>query len=696
MAAVRKRSANSIASPECFAIAGRSTPAQSVPVRSRSTQGAHQFWPRAAVLGVLLLAAALRWAQPGLVEFKYDEVNITRQALGLVGGGPLPVLSGGTTLGIQRGPLDVYLLALPLALIGRHVEAAVWGLAALGVIAVALTYVLGRRVGGPAVGLMAALFMATNPWLIAYDRKLWAHIQVVFSVLLLLLAWEVVVRRRRWAAFWFPVVAVLQVLAHVLALLQALSWLGALLVAPRRWWRRETGFGIVVGAGLMLPYAWALATRWAARGATTAALTLPASGSATSGLGALRGAWLQAFYLFAGAGISSLAGLTAASSILWRVVELLAIVVVLLIVAGVVRTGLWARGGSRALGARLLLAWTVGPVVALSLGVMTIAAQYWTVLLPLPALYLALGLEGGRAWLARRVSPCAACAGVAMAACAVALCWAASYGALLAAVDGGAGARAFGVPLARWQQVLTATREAATRLGTQEVRVAVAGVDPGYDSEPAAVAMLIGNPPWARFVAPQEPAALLLSHDRPSLYLSAIEDPGTEALLGKVGALVWRQPLGDGHAAARLYRLPPAGSADLGIPLVRLSPEPVFDAGMALTGYAFPESVRAGQEAVVTLVWRVLDPSPEVRRRDFTAFNHVVDAGGKRVAQVDGLALLSRDWWPGDVLVQRYRIAVEEPGTYTWRVGLYSRADGGRAQVSTGGDSVDLGPLIVQ
>ena len=223
------------------------------------------------MLGVLLLAAALRWAQPGLVEFKYDEVNITRQALGLVSGGPLPILSGGTSLGIQRGALDVYLLALPLALIGRHVEAAVWGLAALGVIAVALTYVLGRRVGGPAVGLMAALFMAANPWLIAYDRKLWAHIQVAFSVLLLILAWDLVVRRRRWAAFWFPVVAVLQVLAHVLAVLQALSWLGAFLVAPRRWWRRETGLGIVAGAGLMIPYAWALANRWLARGAVTAA-----------------------------------------------------------------------------------------------------------------------------------------------------------------------------------------------------------------------------------------------------------------------------------------------------------------------------------------------------------------------------------------------------------------------------------------
>jgi hypothetical protein len=648
------------------------------------------------VLGVLLLAAALRWAQPGLVEFKYDEVSITRQALGLVGGGPLPVLSGGTTLGIQRGALDVYLLAVPLALLGKHIEAAVWGLAALGVIAVALTYVLGRRVGGPVVGLMAALFMAANPWLVAYDRKLWAHIQVAFSVLLLILAWDLVVRRRRWAAFWFPVVAVLQVLAHVLALLQALSWLGAFFVAPRRWWRRETGLGVLAGAGLMIPYAWALANRWLARGAATATLAPNIPGSAPSGLDTLRGAWLQAFYLFTGAGTSSLAGLTARSSVAWRATEFLAILVALLIGTGLVRTVLWARGGSRTLGARLLLAWTAGPVVALSLGALPVAAQYWTVLLPLPALYLALGLEGGGTWLARRVSSRAVAAGMAAVACVVALCWVGSYGALLRAVDAGAGARAFGVPLARWQQVLTATRESAARLGTQEVRVAVAGVDPGYDSEPAAVAMLLGSPPWARFVAPQEPAALLLSHDRPSLHLWAIEDPGTEALLGKVGELIWQQPLGEGHAAASLYRLPPAGSADLGIPLVELSPEPVFDAGMALVGYAFPESARAGDEIEVTLLWRVLDPPAEVRQRDFTAFNHVVDANGERVAQVDGLALLSRDWWPGDVLVQRYRIAAPNPGTYNWRVGLYSRADGGRAQVSTGGDSVDLGPLIVR
>jgi hypothetical protein len=654
-------------------------------------------WLRAAILGVLLLAAALRWMQPGLVEFKYDEVNITRQALGLLNGSPLPVLSGGTTLGIQRGALDVYLLALSLTLTGRHVEAAVWGLAALGVIAVALTYVLGRRVGGPAAGLLAALFMATNPWLITYDRKLWAHIQVAFSVLLLILAWDVVVRRRRWAAFWFPVVAALQVLAHVLAVAQALSWLGAFLVAPRRWWRRETGFGLLAGGSLLIPYAWALATRWLAHDVGAVPLTAAVvTASTAAALGVIRGAWLQAFYLFGGAGISGLAGLTSASNFAWRAGDWIALAAALLMAAGVARCVLWARSGSRAIGARLLLAWTVGPVVVFSLGLMPIPTQYWTVLLPLPALYLALGLGGVGTRFARVTSKRTAALGMAVAACVFALVWAGSYGALLAAVDAGAGARAFGVPFARWQTTLAATRAWAERVGIQEVRVAVDGVDPGYDSEPAAVAMLIGNPPWARFVAPQQPAALLLSHEQPSLYLWTIEDAETEALLERVGEQVWRQPLGAGRPDARLYRLPPAASADLGIPLTQFSPGPVFDAGLELAGYAFPETVRAGEEAVITLVWRVLDPPPEVRQRDFTAFNHVLSGNDDLVAQVDGLALLSRDWWPGDVLVQRYKIVVPKSGAYTWRVGLYSRADGGRAQVSTGGDHVDLGPLIVQ
>jgi hypothetical protein len=65
------------------------------------------------------------------------------------------------------------------------------------------------------------------------------------------------------------------------------------------------------------------------------------------------------------------------------------------------------------------------------------------------------------------------------------------------------------------------------------------------------------------------------------------------------------------------------------------------------------------------------------------------------VAQADGMALLSRDWWPGDVLIQPYSLTLPA-GTYRWRTGVYSRADGGRSQLTTGGDSVDLPPFTVR
>ena len=65
------------------------------------------------------------------------------------------------------------------------------------------------------------------------------------------------------------------------------------------------------------------------------------------------------------------------------------------------------------------------------------------------------------------------------------------------------------------------------------------------------------------------------------------------------------------------------------------------------------------------------------------------------VTQTGDLALLSRDWWPGDVLVQPYLLELP-PGDYTWRVGFYSRLDGERALTTGGSDTVDLPELKVR
>lgn len=651
--------------------------------------------PRLALLAALLLAAALRWSAPRLIEFKYDEAHIAGQALDLARGGALPLLTGGTSLGIPRGPLDVYGLALALKALNGRIEAAIWWTGGLGVLAVALTAALGRRIGGSRVAALAAWLMAANPWLVFYDRKLWAHIQVVFSVALLLLAWQVIVAGRRRPAFWFPVIAALQFLAHVLALLQGLSWLAGLLSAPRRWWtaRRQLGWGLAAGLVLLGPYLWALGHS-PDRPTLIVAATPPAA--PTDFLG-------SAGRLLSGDGVHVLAALPRSASPVWQLTADLALPLALCAGAGVLLTAVGLRTDRRRPGSRLLLAWTIAPTLLLLFGPLRPPLQYWTVLLPLPALYSALGLEWiargaaaliGRLTAGRGAEREALIWGLAMApTLLLAGVWTASYADLTAAVRAGAGAATFGPPLERWITVVETAQRWANRLGTQEVRVAVAGVDPGYDGEPAAVAALIGNPPFARFVAPASPPALLLAHDRPSLYLWALGAAETEQRLAQLGELVWTGELATGHPPARLYRLPAAVSADLAYD--RLDPAPTFDCGLMLLGYRLPAAATQGEPFEATLVWRVLDPPASVRTRDMTAFNHILDAQGQTAGQVDGLALLSRDWWPGDVLVQPYVLTLSR-GTYRWRTGIYSRSDGGRAQLATGGDAVDLPTFVVR
>jgi len=401
--------------------------------------------------------------------------------------------------------------------------------------------------------------------------------------------------------------------------------------------------------------------------------------------------------------------------------------VLFLTAIGVLRVAGWLRDPRRRAGGGLLLAWTVGPLLALLLGPIRVYPQYWTALLPLPALFFALGTDG----LARRLSPHllrrqgatrqqnwsqAACAGPAVAIVAVMLlvAWVGGYAAMLQALDSGAGAQASGISLKRWQSTLAATREWAERLGMDQVKVVVRGVDPGQESDPAAVASLIGSPPYARFLTTKYSwagtAPLLLSDAGESLYLWTLDAPAAGSPLAALGDMVWQGELAQGLPAARLYRMPPASTlppaASAHLNFTPLDPPATFDAGLQLLGYTFPvrpltppasatgPASQGNQPVEVSLVWHIQDPPAEVRALDFTAFNHVLDANGQRVAQSDGLALLSRDWWPGDVLVQPYSVDLP-PGAYTWRVGLYSRVDGRRAQVVGGGDAVDLGPLIV-
>jgi len=538
-------------------------------------------------MGILLLATWLRWMEPGLVEFKYDEAHIFGMAQGIALGHHWPLLSGGTSIGVPRAALDAYLLAIPLFFAQGAPEAGVIWLGMLGVVAVALGYLLGRMIRGFGTGLLVAAYLALNPWLIYYDRKFWAHIQVLFSVLLLVLAWRVVVQNRPRARFWFPVVASLQLLTHVLALVQSLSWLGALVVAPRRWLRRETLWGTLAGLALMSPYLIALGRRALATGHHGA---LSHGGGVAAGRGmsslSLWERWRQAAMLFSGDRIFELTGVGQRVTMWDTMLAWAHWLVFALMVLGVVQTLRWTRHPQRGRGARLLLAWTLGPVLALSFGPLEVYLQYWTVLLPLPAVYFSLGamwiferLASINRWQGYLPGPRARNSWGKQGVLAlsmtvlimVGVVWMGGWTSVLARIDAAAGSSAFGRPLKDWQEAVAQANSWAAAWGLNQVKVLAQGVDPAQDGEPAAIAALIGNPPYARFLDLSGPTPGFLLHaEQPSLYLTTVST--MDDVLVSLGEELWR---GRGAHPLRLYQLPSA--RDAGIPIHRLPEPSAFD-----------------------------------------------------------------------------------------------------------------------
>ena len=112
-----------------------------------------------------------------------------------------------------------------------------------------------------------------------------------------------------------------------------------------------------------------------------------------------------------------------------------------------------------------------------------------------------------------------------------------------------------------------------------------------------------------------------------------------------------------------------------------------------LEGFDLPSAVlQPGAELALTLHWRDLHPVDD----DYTVFVHLLDGHEKVVAQRDqppsGGARPTSSWFPGDVVLDAYRIAIPPglaPGRYVIEVGMYNPTNGSRlAVVDRAGNSV--------
>src|SRR5207248_9354403 len=132
-----------------------------------------------------------------------------------------------------------YLIAAPLALVRSPLAAAAL-VAAANVLAVWLTYIVGKRCFSRFVGVGAAALLAFSPWGIVFSRKIWAQdLLPICTTLFALQLHALLIGRRPRAVFWLIVIAAVATQLHfsawILAAVAALALVLGRQVVTRRW-----------------------------------------------------------------------------------------------------------------------------------------------------------------------------------------------------------------------------------------------------------------------------------------------------------------------------------------------------------------------------------------------------------------------------------------------------------------------------
>ena len=208
-----------------------------------------------ALLGVLLLAAGLRFGWPGTNSFAYDEARLSLISLRMARGGEFATLGMPSSARVPNLPAAAWIFALPYALSPDPLVAT--GFASLlSLLAVPLVWALARRAWGPGPALLAALFLAASPYAVLYGRSIWAqNLLAPIAAAWGLLAFSAIRDRKNWALAGHVFLAGFAFQVHFAGIALALASL--YLFVRFGWWRRL--IPVLVGGALAalaaLPFA---------------------------------------------------------------------------------------------------------------------------------------------------------------------------------------------------------------------------------------------------------------------------------------------------------------------------------------------------------------------------------------------------------------------------------------------------------
>lgn len=609
--------------------------------------------------GVLLLAALLRMGWPALTEFKGDEARLVSLSLQMARLESFALRGISSSVGVPNFPASVWLYALPLAL-WRHVLSPTLFTGFVNVLAVAGTWWLVRRVWGPYAALAAALLFAVCPWAVVHSRKIWAQNLLPPIVV----GWGIspvlgFVERRPWFVTLHLLLLALAVQVHFAAI--ALVPASAFLLV---YFRRRLRLGaLLAGVALSLltavPF---LLYLWRQPGGMARFADLLAGGK---GMGFSLTPWRYVLLLSTGSEIHSLAGPQQFQTYLQRIPPMALVYALWLALMGAGVVSLLRQVRQRQTGDRLagetaliVLVWLVMPPLFFTLFPGDVALHYLLPVYPTPFILVGLGARA----IERRTRPFTS---LALPISAVLQVWA--WALLLDLVATQATPGGFGTPLGLHLQAVRETQQLVQEWGAQEVLLAGRGEDPGETEFAAIFDVLLGETSH-RFVDvrrsalfPAAPSVVLLDTG-----LSEEAGPYREATVEQRQA-----PLRAGEGALLIYALPghAAPMAQNTLP----PPPPQYANYVKLLGYGAKSGEDAGT-ILWRLTWQTADgPAGGPSGRDYHFFNHLLDAGGQRVAQADAAAFDSAQWRQGDVVVSGFALEVphEAESPFTMRVGMY-------------------------
>lgn len=204
---------------------------------------------RWAMLGITLLAAALRLYQLGAKSFWFDEC-FTFMAVQAPVKASLAALS---LAGIYT-PFYFFLLRPVVILAGNSEYAVRFLSAAFGIATVPVIYHVGRRFGGKTAGVVAALLLAVNPFHIWYSQDARMYTQMVMFSLLAIDCFVALMRGRQlWILF--AVLSSLAYLSHYAAI--SLLYIQLIYLLPRlreRGWIRRWFLSQVAALAPLTPW----------------------------------------------------------------------------------------------------------------------------------------------------------------------------------------------------------------------------------------------------------------------------------------------------------------------------------------------------------------------------------------------------------------------------------------------------------